>query len=128
MNASQIGSVVGGEEAVGKGWRAFFWTATLFNLVIGIAGMLSPEATVDARIIGLLIFCFGVIYLLVARDPVRFAPVLWAGVIGKIGVVALLGPQAYGENGDMLVAGVLALDALFAIGFLAFLLTRGEGR
>ncbi len=128
MNASQIGSVVGGEETVGSGWRAFFWAATAFNFVIGIAGMLSPEATVDARIIGLLVFCFGVIYLLVARDPVRFAPALWAGVIGKIGVVALLGPQAYGENGDTLIAGVLACDGLFALGFLAFLLTRGDGR
>ncbi len=128
MSASQIGSQLGGEVAVGKGWRSFFWIATVFNFIIGLAGMLSPEATIDARIIGLLVFCMGIIYLLVARDPHRFAPVLWAGVIGKIGVVALLGPQVFGENGDPMIAGVLVLDGVFALGFLAFLLTRGDGR
>ena len=128
MNASQIGSVVGGEQTVGSGWRAFFWAATVFNFVIGVVIMLSPESTVDVRIVGLLVFCMGIIYLLVARDPIRFAPALWAGVIGKIGVVALLGPQAFGENGDIMVAGVLALDGIFALGFLAFLMTRGDGR
>lgn len=128
MSASQIGMQLGGEEAVNKGWRGFFWTATIFNFLVGLAAMLSPEATIDARIIGLLVFNFGIIYLLVARDPLRFAPVLWAGVIGKIGVVALLGPEAFGENGEPLVAGALVLDAVFALGFLAFLLTRSSGR
>lgn len=128
MNASQIGSRLGVEESIGKGWRGFFWSATVFNFLVGLAGMLSPEATIDARIIGLLVFCMGVIYLLVAREPLRFAPVLWAGVIGKIGVVALLGPQAFGEGGEPLIAGALVLDAFFALGFLAFLLTRSSGR
>jgi len=128
MNASQIGTQLSGEATIGNGWRSFFWGATGFNFLVGLAGMLSPEATIDARIIGLLVFSFGVIYLLVARDPLRFAPALWAGVIEKIGVVALLGPQALGENGDAIVAGVLALDALFALGFLTFLLTRGDSR
>lgn len=128
MTASQIGMQLGGEETVGKGWRGFFWAATVFNFLVGLAGMLSPEATIDARIIGLLVFCMGVIYLLVARDPLRFAPALWAGVIGKLGVVALLGPQAFGDGGQPLVAGALVLDAVFALGFLAFLLTRSSGR
>lgn len=128
MNASQIGSQLGGETTISRGWRNFFWIATIFNFVIGLAGMLSPEATIDARIIGLLVFCMGVIYLLVAREPLRFAPVLWAGVIGKIGVVALLGPQVFGDGGDPIIAGVLVLDGLFALGFLAFLLTRDDGR
>lgn len=126
MSTSQIGSQLGGDITVSKGWRSFFWIATVFNFVIGLLAMLSPEATVDARIVGLLVFCMGIIYLLVAREPLRFAPVLWAGVIGKIGVVALLGPQAFGEGGDMLIAGVLSLDGLFALGFLAFLLTRSS--
>jgi len=121
MSTSQIGSQLGGDITVSKGWRSFFWIATVFNFVIGLLAMLSPEATVDARIVGLLVFCMGIIYLLVAREPLRFAPVLWAGVIGK-----LLGPQAFGEGGDMLIAGVLSLDGLFALGFLAFLLTRSS--
>lgn len=128
MNASQIGVQLGGEQSVGKGWRAFFWSACAFNFVIGLATMLSPESTIDVRIVGLLVFSMGVIYLLIARDPLRFAPALWAGVIGKIGVVALLGPQAFGSGGDPMVAGTLVLDGMFALGFLAFLLTKGDGR
>ena len=107
-------------------WRLFFWVAAIFNFVIGLAGMLSPESTLDARIVGLLVFSFGVIYALVARDPRRFGPALWAGVIGKIGVVALLGPGQLGEGGSALLLGILGLDAFFALGFLAFLLTRED--
>jgi hypothetical protein len=114
------------DNGMPAGWRAFFWAACAFNLLIGLAGMVSPAATVDARIVGLLVFAFGVIYYLVARDPLRFAPVLWAGVLGKLGVVALLAPEAFGEGGDRLIAGILIGDLFFALGFLAFLFTRGE--
>ena len=76
MSSAQFGEV-------SANWRRFFWAAAIYNFVIGLAGMLTPEATIDARIIGLLVFAFGVIYFLVARDPLRFAPVLWAGVLGK---------------------------------------------
>ncbi|OGS59974.1 MAG: hypothetical protein A3J40_01625 [Erythrobacter sp. RIFCSPHIGHO2_12_FULL_63_10] len=107
-------------------WRGFFWAACLFNLLIGIGAMLSPEASVDARIVGVLVLGFGVVYLQVARDPMRFAPVLWAGVLGKLGVVGLLGPAALGEDGSAVVAAILAGDLLFALGFLAFLFTAGE--
>lgn len=111
---------------VSRGWTAFFWVAAAFNLLIGMAAMISPEATIDARTVGLLVFSFGVVYVLVARDPMRFAPVLWAGVLGKLGIVGLLGPSAFGEGGSGLVAGALVGDALFALGFLAFLFKTSE--
>jgi hypothetical protein len=111
---------------VARGWRIFFWVAAAYNLVIGLAGMLSPEATVDGRIVGLLVFAFGIIYALVARDALRFAPVLWAGIIGKGGVIALVAPVAFGDPGDPTVAAVLVGDGLFLLGFLAFLFQRDE--
>lgn len=125
MQDGRVGAAVG-SELVATPWKAFFWAACFFNFAIGLMGMLSPEATVDARIIGLFVFSFGIIYLLVAREPVRYAPALWAGVIGKIGVVALLGPSAFGDQGEPIVAGALAFDGLFALGFLAFLFMRNE--
>jgi len=115
-------------QSIGAGWRALFWAAAAFNFVIGALGMFSPEATSDARIIGLLILCFGILYALIARDPVRFAPTLWAGVIGKLGVVGLLGPQAFAPGGETLIAVILSLDAAFALAFLAFLLTQGDAK
>lgn len=105
---------------VSGAWHGFFWAACAFNFVIGTLGMVNPEATTDSRIIGLLVFCFGILYLLCARDPLRYAPALWAGIIGKFGVVALLGPGAFGEGEDRLLAGILVFDALFALGFLIF--------
>ncbi len=111
---------------VSRGWKIFFWVAATFNFLIGLAGMFAPEATVDARIVGLLVFGMGIVYAQVARDPLRFAPTLWAGVLGKLGVVALLGPQAIGPQGEALIVGILVCDALFAIVFLAFLLTKAE--
>lgn len=112
------------QVTVGMGWRAFFWAACAYNLVIGALGLLAPDASTDGRIIGLLVLCFGIVYLLVARDPLRFAPVLWAGLIGKFGVVGLLGPGAFAQGGDPMIAAILVGDALFAIGFLVFLLTH----
>ena len=114
------------EREVSRNWRSFFWAAMAFNVIIGTVGMLSPAADVDARIIGLLVRGFGFVYFFVARDPLRFAPVLWAGILGKVGVVALLAPQAFGPDGDPIVAGALGGDGLFAIGFLAFLLTIAD--
>jgi len=112
----------------GKGWRYFMLAAALFNFAIGLSGMLVPEATVDARTIGLLVFAFGVVYLIVSRDPVRYGSVLWAGVVGKVGVVALLGPREFASEGGGLIAAVLAGDALFAFGFLVFLFTYSNER
>ena len=109
---------------VSRAWRWFFLAAAAYNLIIGLAGMITPGATVDARIVGLLVFAFGVIYYLVSRDPLRFAPTLWAGVIGKAGVVGLLAPEGFVENGDSLIAAILIGDMLFTLGFLVFLLRR----
>jgi hypothetical protein len=113
-----------GETA--RGWKTFFWVAAAFNFAIGLAGMLVPEATIDGRTIGLLVFAFGIVYMQVARDPRRFGPVLWAGILGKVGVVALLGPGEFGPTGSTLISAVLAGDALFAFGFLVFLFTHGD--
>ena len=107
-------------------WQKFFYTAAVFNFLIGLAGMLVPEATVDARIIGVMVFGFGIIYWLVARDPERFGATLWAGVIGKLGVVGLLGPKTYLGNGEPLVIVILTFDLLFALGFLFYLFNHDE--
>ena len=104
-------------------WRMFFWAATVFNLVFGLAAMLSPEANIDVRMSGLLVFSFGIVYFNVARDPLRFGPVIWAGVLCKIGVVALLGPQVFsGGMGIFPIAG-LVIEGFFALGFLIFVLS-----
>ena len=125
MSEGRLGAPIG-RRPVGQGWRVFLWLAAAFNFVVGLLAMLSPEADVDARLIGLLIFAFGIVYLQTARDPERLAPVLWAGVIGKVGAAALFAPQGFGADGSLVVASAVVIDALFAVGFLAFLLSRGS--
>lgn len=107
-------------------WKRFFYAAAIFNFAIGLAGMLVPASTLDGRIIGLLVFAMGIIYWLVARDPERFGATLWAGVIGKLGVIGLLAPPTLADGGDLIMPVILALDLLFAMGFLFYLFNRGE--
>lgn len=105
-----------------RNWTYFFWAAAAYNLVIGTLGFIDPTGTIDNRATALLVFSFGIVYALVAREPLRLAPVLWAGVFGKLCMVALMGPIALGEGGAPLLAPILVGDFLFTCGFLAFLL------
>lgn len=98
------------------------WAAAAFNLVIGLAGMARRGATREGRTVGLLVVSFGVVYALVALDPARFVPVLWAGVLGKAGVIALMLPAVARGEAPRWLAWVLAGDGLFLGYFLVLLL------
>lgn len=106
----------------GKGWRIFFWAAAAYNIVIGTGAFLAADAGSAEAINGVLIFGFGIIYALVAREPLRFAPALIAGILGKLMVVAMLGPPNWGAGGDPAIGAIVAGDLIFAGGFIAFLL------
>lgn len=101
---------------------AVLWAAAAFNLLIGAAGLLGKGASREGRIVGLLVLAFGVVYALVALDPDRFAPVLWAGVVGKAGVIAIMLPAVARGELPKFVGWILAGDALFAGFFLTLLL------
>ena len=105
-------------------WRAMFALAALYNLVIGGMALFGPGDT-NSRVVGLLVACFGLVYALTASDPLRFTPVLWAGVVGKLGVIALVLPQVRAGTAVPGTGAVLAGDALFTLGFVIFLL-RGQ--
>lgn len=114
------------ETGARRGWKWFFWIAAIFNFLVGIAVILGPSAPIDTRLVGILVFAFGLVYAVVARDPDRYADVIWAGVFGKVAVVALLVTAEMNQSGGDAPTAVLAIDVLFATGFLIFLLTRGE--
>ena len=87
-----------------KIWRIFMFAAAAFNLLIGVGGLLDPVST------------------LVATDIERYRPMLWAGVIGKFGVVAMLGPGVVDGNQPAFLGPILVGDAIFAAAFLYLLL------
>ena len=103
-------------------WTVFFWAAAAYNLVIGAMGFVDPAGTLDDKAIALLVASFGIVYGQVARDPLRLAPVLWAGVFGKLGMVTLMVATAIGPTAHAALAPILAGDFVFTCGFLAFLL------
>ena len=109
-------------------WRPFFFTAAAYNLVIGGAGLANVAAPVNDRIVGLLVAGFGIVYALVGRDAARFGPVLWAGIVGKLGIVALLTPSVLAGSAPAGTGIILGGDALFTFGFLVFLLGRRKPR
>ena len=101
------------------------WAAAGFNLLIGLAAMVQKGASRDARVVGLLVLCFGIVYALVAHEPARFLPVLWAGVVGKLGVIAMLLPEVARGERPKSVGWIFAGDGLFAGFFLVMLLRMG---
>lgn len=104
-------------------WAApVLWLAAAYNLVIAAGSLVDPAASVEGRLVGLLVGCFGLLYAMVARDVARLRPVLWTGVIGKLGVIALMAPLVASGAQPALVGALLAGDALFTLAFLAILL------
>ena len=103
-------------------WRWMLGAAAAYNLMVGVPGLFAPGAEVSGRVVALLVSCFGVVYALVAWQPLRLSPALWAGVIGKIGVVALMVPEVLAGRAVPGTGAILAGDALFTLAFLAFLL------
>lgn len=103
-------------------WPSILGLAAAYNLVIGGGSMLQRGAAREGRVTGLLVAGFGVVYAITASDPARFAPVLWAGVLGKLGVIALLGPAVKRGELPSALGWVLAGDAVFTALFLMLLL------
>ncbi len=109
-------------------WQLILAAAAAYNLVIGLAGLLASGAAVPDRIVALLVACFGLVYGLTAREPLRFAPVLWAGVVGKLGVVALLLPLVQAGTAVAGTGWILLGDAVFTAMFVVFLLGPARKR
>ncbi|NOT40278.1 MAG: hypothetical protein HOP13_07285 [Alphaproteobacteria bacterium] len=118
-----------------KGWQLFFWVAMAFNFAAGLPTFLAPDALLTSlglevpadlmfhRFTGLLVVCLGVVYGFVAQDLTRFRPLVWLGVVGKGGVVALF-TEAWMAGRMPFQAYAISLgDLAFLAGFLFFLFT-----
>ncbi len=120
------------------GWRVFFWVAMAFNFLAGLPlliapaemqaslGVAVPDDLLFHRFTGLLVVCFGALYAFVALDLTRYRPLVWLGVVGKAGVVALF-TEAWMAGRVPFQAYAISLgDLAFVVGFLVFLLTTGK--
>lgn len=78
-----------------KGYRAWFYAAAGYNLVWGLAVILAPNAVCQAlhmkpvqptpifQCLGMVVGTFAYGYYLLAREPKRYAGLIWIGLAGK---------------------------------------------
>lgn len=120
------------------GWKMFFWVAAIFNFLAGVPlllfpgemqallGVVPPDDLMFHRLTGLLVICFGAVYGFLATDLTRYRPLVWLGVIGKSGVVALF-TEAWMAGRVPFQSYAISLgDAAFVVGFLIFLFSTGK--
>ncbi len=106
---------------VAPGWVWMLRAAATYNVLVALPPLLSSATPDLDRIVSLLVGCFGILYFIISRAPGRLAAALWAGVIGKLGVLAIMVPAvAAGRQSEHIVPIIMG-DALFTFGFLAFL-------
>ncbi len=68
------------------------------NLVFDLLGMVRPNYSSLWQCIGMMVGVFAIGYWLLARDPVRYGPIVWIGLLGKVfGPVGLLMSASSGE-------------------------------
>lgn len=113
-----------------KGWSWMLGAAAAYNWLISLPVLLNSGIAANDKVSAVLVAAFGVLYAIVASNPARLAPALWAGVVGKLGLVVLLAPSIAAGTAAPGMAPVLAGDLLFTAAFLALLLgpNRGEGQ
>jgi hypothetical protein len=111
-------------QPVARHWPIMLWAAAAYNFLIGVPGLFAAGADETGRVVSLFVCCFGVLYAMIARDPARLGQALWSGVVGKIGVVAIMVPGVLSSKLPASIGAVLAGDALFTVAFLIFLLRK----
>lgn len=110
------------EAGLSPRWSWMLGAAAAYNLVVAVPAIILPGTAQGDRVTAVLVASFGVLYALIARAPALHGRMLWAGVLGKAGILAILLPAVLGGRAPEATACILAGDALFTIGFLALLL------
>ena len=110
------------EAGLSRRWSWMLGAAAAYNLVVAVPALLGPDTVQGERVTAVLVASFGVLYALIARAPALYGRMLWAGVLGKAGILAILLPAILDGRAPGATGYILAGDALFTIGFLALLL------
>lgn len=117
-------------------WRAIFLSAAIFNWIVGLsvafdtrelaASMGLETLHYDAfysPVAGWFIILFGMLYFAVWRDLANRAIVV-IGTIGKLGAFVLTMAAVWRGLAPTSMAGVVAIDLIYAVLFAAFLFRR----
>ena len=91
-------------------YRWLFYAAAAYNAVWGVVMVAMPNLAFDLLVmarpnypalwqcIGMMVGVFAIGYWLIAQDPVRYGPIAWIGLLGKVfGPIGLLMAALDGE-------------------------------
>lgn len=124
-----------------KSWSWIFWSATLFNFVIGLPLFFAREWTfglaftepASSQLVldlwadfGFCVLLIGAGYGVVAANIHRNRGLVWLGVFAKLFDVVTLSWRAAAGIAQPLVLIPAAIDAAFVIAFLLFLYRPGR--
>lgn len=110
------------DAPVSNGWVWMLRGAALYNLAVATPALVMESTQDSDRIIAVLVASFGLLYGLISHHPAKLALALWAGVVGKAGLLAVLVPAVIDGRQAAALAPVLVGDALFTLAFIAFLM------
>ena len=125
--------------APGGAWRALFWIAGLYDVLLGAAflvagesilksiGMALPPHIAYIHLSAIFIVVQGVSYLLVARDPWSGIGLAWIGVLYKASYVGLAAWYLLSNQmpSNFFIPWAIA-DAGFLVAFLLFIRAAGS--
>lgn len=120
---------------VSPGWQKLFWAAAAYNLLVGLPSVLAPGLAManlglpapdpmsafNIQIMGILICTFGLGYLMVAQGQPGAKQILTLGIIGKLGILLLLGIRMLSMPMPFPIIAASFGDLFFAAAFAFFL-------
>lgn len=109
-----------------------FLSAAVFNVLVGlpmfiaypvVAGVLGLQGppTVWFHIAAGVVVLFGWAYWQIARDPVRFRPYVYLGIVGKLAFAGIIYTHWVAGTATAATAALVTVDVAFALLFIAWL-------
>ncbi len=118
-----------------KGFRRWFYAAAIYNFLWGTWVILFPNHLFDLlqmerpnypgiwQSVGMIVQVYAIGYWLIAKDPLRYAALVWVGLIGKIfGPVGFLFTALKGELPWKFGVTILTNDLIWWPVFIVFAL------
>jgi hypothetical protein len=122
-------------------FRPWFYAATVYNFVWGtivvlfpnlyfdLVGLLQPNYPALWQSVGMMVQVYAIGYWLIARDPVRYAPLVWVGLAGKtFGPLGFLWAATHGEIPWQFGYTLLLNDLIWWPAFWIFALRYARGK
>jgi small multidrug resistance pump len=121
------------QDAKLETYRRWFLAAAVYNVAWGVLVILAPNALFQVlgmpvpnypslfQAIGMMVMVYALGYWLIWKDPVRFGPFVWIGLLGKIfGPIGFFYSALRGELPWVFGLTILTNDLMWWPAFIGF--------